>query len=106
MTLPAPNHYKPGQSVTMTARFTSGKLVDPGGVVLTIHAATRADGTTVPDVVVSSPTRDSQGRYFYTYVLPMDSPPGAWVYRWQATGTPPNQNGLGELTFVVDALDF
>jgi hypothetical protein len=98
-----PNTYYPGQAITLSARiFGKGVLTDPATVTLTLHAPTFSG---VADVVVT-PTRDTQGRYHYDYVLPMDSPAGPWVSRWQTTGTSSAQNGLVERPFLVAPLKF
>lgn len=102
MTTPEiPNHYKPGQSVRMTGRLKSdGRLVDPASIVFVLHAP---DGT---EQTFNTPSHDSLGNYHQDYVLPMNAPAGIWWYRVTSTGVPPAENGLGEKSFVVDALAF
>ncbi len=96
-----PNKYKPGECVRFSVEVESlGRLVDPATVMLTIHP-TQGD-----DIVVTTISRDSVGRYYVDYVLDIAAPSGIWPYRFQTIGTPPAHNGLGEDEIEVLELSF
>jgi hypothetical protein len=95
------NRIKPGNAVVLRARSIKmlGVLIDPPPITVVLHLP---DGTTQSGPAV----RDSQGVYHCDLPVPLGTPSGVAVHRWQLTGAAVDANALAERKFIVDPLAF
>jgi len=92
--------YKPGESVrTDVTSMLAGLLTDPSSPAVTVS---------FPDASVLHPTpvKDTTGNWHATFTVPPTMRAGIGAYRWQSSGSTDEQNGLDEVRFQVEPLDF